>query len=305
MQKINMNETGFLILYHSAQAARLVRVAVESLRAFGGLLRNSPVWLFLPDPDLTPPTLPGLDDVDYLPLAIPEACRAYPFAAKVAACARAEALAGPEIGSLVWLSLDTLIVNPPLLFDLAPAAGKPAADVAFRPVHHRNIGSPVAEPLDPFWQAVYRALAMDEAPYTARSFADDQILRPYFNSHCFAFNPATGLARKWWAHFEALVADEAFQAGPCQDRLHQIFLHQAILSTLVARMLPRERVRLLPPEYNYPLNLLHELPPARRVPVLNRLVTAVYEDAFPWNEIEIHEPLHSWLLGRMPGIEST
>lgn len=52
-----------------------------------------------------------------------------------------------------------------------------------------------------------------------------------------------------------MVTDEAFQAGPCRDELHRIFLHQAILSTLVAKQLDWERVRLLPPEYNYPLNL--------------------------------------------------
>ncbi|MBS3783950.1 MAG: hypothetical protein KGY78_05870, partial [Anaerolineae bacterium] len=86
-----------------------------------------------------------------------------------------------------------------------------------------------------------------------------------------------------------------FQAGPCSDALHKIFLHQAILSTLVARELAWERVRLLPPEYSYPLNLLDEIPPARRPATLNRLVTAVYEEAFPWGETQLQEPLLSWL----------
>jgi hypothetical protein len=97
-----------------------------------------------------------------------------------------------------------------------------------------------------------------------------------------------------------MVSDRAFQAGPCRDELHQVFLHQAILSTLVAQMLDWKRVRLLPPEYNYPLNLLAQMPPDRRVPALNGLVNVVYEDAFPWNETEVHEPLRSWLLERLP-----
>jgi hypothetical protein len=97
-----------------------------------------------------------------------------------------------------------------------------------------------------------------------------------------------------------MVSDQAFQAGPCRDELHQIFLHQAILSTLVAKLLDWERVRLLPPEYNYPLNLLDGMPPDRRAPVLNDLVNAVYEDAFPWDSIEIHLPLRSWLRERLP-----
>ena len=97
-----------------------------------------------------------------------------------------------------------------------------------------------------------------------------------------------------------MVSDQAFQAGPCRDELHQVFLHQAILSTLVANRPDWERVRLLPPEYNYPLNLLDEMPPDRRAPVLNDLVNAVYEDAFPWDSIEIRQPLRSWLRERLP-----
>ena len=97
-----------------------------------------------------------------------------------------------------------------------------------------------------------------------------------------------------------MVTDEAFQTGPCRDELHQVFLHQAILSTLAAKLLDWERVRLLPPEYNYPLNLLAHMPADRRAPALNGLVNAVYEDAFPWNEIEVIEPLRSWLRERVP-----
>jgi len=219
----------------------------------------------------------------------------------VYACARAEEMAGPEIRSLVWLSLDCLVINPPVLFNLGPAPGGASADAAFRPVHHQNVGSPAHEPPDDFWQGVYRALGVDEMPYTVESFVDRQILRPYFNTHCFAFNPATGLGRAWWAYFKAMVSDQAFQAGPCRGELHQIFLHQAILSTLVPKTLDWQRVRLLPPEYNYPLNLLHEMPPHRRAPALNGLVNAVYEDAFPWTEIEVQEPLRSWLMERMAG----
>jgi hypothetical protein len=290
-----MNETRFLILFGSEAGEQMARTVIESLRAFGGPLRNSPVWAFVLDPDRVPQALPGIEGVRRFPLVVEESFLRHPFAEKVYACARAEEMAGPEICSLVWLSLDCLVVNPPLLFNLGSAF-----DAAFRPVHHCNVGSPAHEPLDDFWQGIYRALGVDAMPYTVESFADGQTLRPYFNTHCFAFNPAAGLCRVWWVHFKAMVTDEAFQAGPCRDELHQVFLHQAILSTLVARPPVWERVRLLPPEYNYPLNLLNELPPERRVPTLNSVVSAVYEDAFPWREIEVREPLRSWLRERLP-----
>jgi hypothetical protein len=293
-------ETCFLLLFRSEADERLARIVVESLRAFGGRLSNNPVWAFLLDPDRVSRALPGMAGVRRFPLTVEKDFSPYPFAAKVYACAKAEEMAGPGIRSLVWLSLDCLVINPPLLFDLDPATGATLADAAFRPVHHKNVGSPAHEPADEFWQGVYRALEIDDMPYTVESFADRQTLRPYFNTHCFAFNPAVGLGRAWWTYFKAMVSDQAFQAGPCHDELHQIFLHQAILSTLVPKLLDWERVRLLPPEYNYPLNLLNEMPPDCRPPTLNRLVNAVYEETFPWGGIEIQEPLRSWLVERLP-----
>jgi len=290
-----MNETRFLILFRSDEGERCARLVIESLRSFGGQLSHCPVWAFLSDSARLSHALPGLEGVERIPLPINEAYRHYPFAEKVAACALAEEMAGPNVRSLVWLSLDCLIVNPPVLFDLGPSF-----DAAFRPVHHRNIGSLAHEPPDEFWQGVYRALEVSEMPYTVESFVDGQTLRPYFNTHCFAFNPAMGLGRAWWEYFMTMVSNQEFQAGPCRDELHQIFLHQAILSTLVPKMLKWERVRRLPPEYNYPLNLLNEMPADRRAPTLNSLVNAVYEFAFPRTEIEVREPLRSWLMERLP-----
>ncbi|MBN1954458.1 MAG: hypothetical protein JW900_05330 [Anaerolineae bacterium] len=75
-------------------------------------------------------------------------------------------------------------------------------------------------------------------------------------------------------------------AGPCRDELHRVFLHQAILSTLAAKLPDWERVWLPPPE--------------RRARKLNGLVNAVYEDAFPWSQIEVDKPLRSWLRERVP-----
>ena len=300
MNERRSDEIRFHLIFRSEMGERLARTVIESLRAFGGPLRDCPVWVFVLDPARVSHALPGLEGVRCFPLTLKEGCPPYAFAEKVYACAVAEEMAGPEVRSLVWLSLDCLIVSPPVLFDLGPAPGIARADAAFRPVHHQNVGSPAHEPPDGFWQGIYRALGVSEMPHTVESFADAQTLRPYFNTHCFALNPATRLGQSWWEHFKALASDRAFQAGPCRDQVHQIFLHQAILSTLVAKQIDWGQVRLLPPEYNYPLNLLGEMPPELRAPTLNSLVNAVYEEAFPWDQIEVQEPLISWLRERLP-----
>ena len=294
-----MNKVRFLILFGSAEGKALARTVIESLRTFGGALRGSEVWAFVAGPKLAPSALPGLRHVQCFPLA-DEGNLRYPFAQKVAAFAQAEEMTGSEIRSLVWLSLDCLFIQPPRLFDLGPASGAEPAGASFRPVHHRNIGALASEPLDAFWQGVYQAVGIQEMPYTIESFADRQTLRPYLNSHCFALDPALGLGRAWREHFQALVTDGRFQAGPCRDEPHRIFLHQAILSSLVAKHVPWDRLRLLPPEYNYPLNLISEIPPDRRATTLNDLVCAVHEGTFPWGRIEVQEPLLSWLRERLP-----
>jgi len=302
-ERIKATGTGdscFVTMVRSEQGEQLARVVIEGLRIFGGPLRDCPVWVFVPDTGRVSQVLPDLEDVHRLPLTLEVGCPPYPFVEKVYACARAEEIVGPEVRSLVWLSLDCLIVNPPLLFDLAPSPDASGADAAFRPVHHRNIGSLAEEPLDDFWQGVYRALEVEGMNHAVESFVDREMLRPYFNTHGFTLNPELGLARTWSDRFMTLITDEVFQAGPCDDALHKIFLHQAILSTLVAQRLDWARMRLLPPDYNYPLNLLDEIPPSRRAATLNDLVTAVYEDTFPWGEIEVKEPLLSWLRRRLP-----
>lgn len=290
-----MAEAIFVLMFRSAEGERQAHLVIESLRAFGGPLGDCPVWAFVLDPERVSRALPGMQGVHCQPLAVEGECARYPFAAKVRACAQAEEMAGTAVRSLVWLNLDCLIVQPPFLLDLGSSF-----DAAFRPVHHRNVGSLAHELLDDYWRWIYRALGVNDMPYTVESFLDSQVLRPYFNTHCFALNPAKGLCRTWWESFVRLASDEVFQAGPCHGELQQVFLHQAVLSTLAGQMLAWERIRLLPPEYNYPLHMLAQMPVARRALVLNDLVDAVYEDEFPWGQIEVKEPLRSWLRERLP-----
>jgi hypothetical protein len=286
-------QTQFVVMFRSEEGERYARIVIEGLRAFGGRLRDSPVRAFVLDPGRLARALPGLEGVHPVPLAVQEALEGYPFAEKVSACARAEEMAGPDVRSLVWLNLDCLIVNPPLLFDLPP----PFA-AAFRPVHHRNVGSPAGEPLDAYWAGIYRQVGLDESSFTVESFVDGLRLRPYLNTHCFAVDPSRGLLRDWLACFQAMVADRAYQAGACGDELHRIFLHQAVLSALASKSLAREEIRWLPAEYSYPLHMQQQVPGPRRAATLNSLVCAVYEEAVHVRSIPAREPLRSWLRER-------
>lgn len=293
-------QTCFLTMIKTTQSTQCARLGIESLRSFGGPLSDCPVWVFLPDPKSDVRILEDLDNVHFIPLVVEKEFSHYPFADKVYACAQAEELAGANVRSLVWLDPNCLIVNHPALFDLAPSF-----DAAFRPVHVKNVGSLAQETLDDFWQAIYRAADVKDAPFTVESFVDSQTLRPYYNTHCFVANPSKGLFRAWLNHFQALISDQAFQSGPCQDGQHQTFLHQAILSVLLIKLLDPGRICSLPPEYNYPLHLHRQVPSARQPQALNDLINPVYEQVFRYpgmlNGLPVRKPLQAWLMERIPG----
>jgi hypothetical protein len=301
-----MDETVFITVVTTTGERERVRLLIDSLRAFGGELAGCPVWVFEASPEGTPGALWEREDVAVLPLELPDAVRGYPFAAKVWACAWAEDLAtsqeGPlaraRVRTLVWLAPDCLVIQPPALFVLDGSW-----DAAVRPVHIRNVGQRAGEALDPFWRGVYAAVGVGDIKATVESYVDGERLRAYHNSHGLAVDPGLGLLRRWAAVFQSLVVDGAFQAAACGDTPHRVFLHQAVLSALLATAVDPARLRLLPPAYNYPYNLQASVPEGRRARALNDLVCIAYEDrSLNPDEVEdiaIEEPLRSWLAGRL------
>ena len=295
-----VGQTHFFTLVRSPEGEKHTRLLIQSLRAFGGSLSGCPVWVFLPDPQAVSQAYPGTKDVHFVPLDVPEALRHVFFGLKVCACAEAEALAGGKTRSLVWLNPQCLIVNSPLLFDLGPSF-----DAAFRPVHIQNVGLTAQEPLDDFWSEIYRTVGLEDTPFVVDSLLGAQQLRPYWNTHLFSIDPSLGVLGSWLEAFKTMVADRAFMSGPGRDVDHQVFLHQAILSALLTKRLDWERMRILPPEYSYPLHFHHRVPLSRRPQTLNSQVCPVYEEAFRYpdtlNGLEALEPLRSWLMGVAPG----
>jgi hypothetical protein len=231
-----------------------------------------------------------MDGVEVVELELEPSLARYPFGAKVVACAQAEARVGRDTNSLVWLGAGCLVLNPPTLFALGSDC-----DAAFRPVHIANVGSPRSGPLDDYWAAVYAAARVHDGDRSVESLLDRQRLRPYYNTHCFSVNPGLGLLAEWRRTFEAMVADAAFQAGPCRDEPHRIFLHQAVLSALITKSVAPGRLRVLPPSYSYPLHFHAKLAGARRMRRMNDIVCAAYEEDSDLSMVPVDEPLRSWL----------
>lgn len=279
----------FITLLGSAESEPSVRRAITSLRDFGGALASSPVLVLAPA-SLRAAEAGRMDSVEVAALEmVPDLAR-YPFGAKVTACAQAEARVPRGTRSLVWLGPGCLVFNPPELFGLGHGC-----DAAFRPVHVSNVGSPRSAPLDEYWQAVYKAVGAQDGAESVESLLDGQQLRPYYNTHCFAVNPALGLMAKWLDSFRSLVTDKALQSGPCLGELHRIFLHQAVLSALVTKWIAPGRVRILPFDYSYPLHFHDKLTGTQKVRLMNDITVAAYEEDSDLAAVPARQPLKSWL----------
>ncbi|HEY47993.1 MAG: hypothetical protein AMJ88_13275 [Anaerolineae bacterium SM23_ 63] len=294
MSNTTTHQTVFLTLVRTTGERARARILIDSIRSFGEAMSQYPIWLFEADTVKAPcKSLEGMG-IQVLPLNAPNSVRRYYFGDKVYACARAEEMTPQEAQTLIWIDPGCLVIKPPLLFDLGQSF-----DTAVRPVHIRNVGLTYTEPLDGFWKGIYEAVGVKDIQSSVETFVDLHHIRSYFNSHAFAVNPSSGLLRQWLDTFEVLVKDEEFQLSYCQDELHRIFLHQAILSALLVTTLDQQRIRLLPPDYNYPYNLHQSVPLDRRAQALNDLVCIAYEDRTldpnMVDDIEIHEPLRTWL----------
>ena len=285
----------FLTWVYSSESKRYARLMISSLRSFGGSLSRCPVWVF--DSTTGKEQVEGLygEGVQTFRLDTPEVIQGYLYGHKVYACAQAEKMAPHGTRTIIWLSPEILVIQPPKLFDLSGDF-----DAAVRPVHIQNVGLGISQAPDDFWQGVYRAVGAGDITGEVESFVDGQRLRSYFNSAAFAVDPSLGLCQRWLEVFEKLVIDQEFQESACQDDWHQVFLHQALLSALLASEISPERLRILPPSYIYPYNLHADVPPERQAHSLDELV-CIYHEGRTLNpekiaDINLSVALKSWLM---------
>jgi hypothetical protein len=162
--------------------------------------------------------------------------------------------------------LDCLIVNEPILYDLLGCAQS-----AFRTPHIKNIGSPANQEMDDYWKGIYDLIKPPQLPFMVETFVDSERIRPYFNTHNFSIDPSVGVFEKWLECFSEVVSDKVFQRIACKDESYEVFLHQAILSTLLIKIIDQRRLRILTPEYNYPMNFHKDIHENRRPLFLNEL----------------------------------
>lgn len=255
-------------------------VLTESIRTFGGAFKDAPVRVYVPESVLK--TQDRLVkrfhdyDAEVRTCDAPAAALKFEYARKVFAVAKAEAEAKGAAPVLVYMDDDTVVLDDPREFFLPK--GK---SFAYRPVMHRNIGSPYAENPSVFWSRVYRVLAVPTAAiFQMKTVADEETIRPYFNAGLIAVRPERGIMKRWVESFTALYSDPAMAEMCGKDPKEHLFLHQAALTGAVLGLLGRGEMTELSESYNYPLFFDKVYPASKEFDSLAGVVTLRYDDYF-------------------------
>ena len=229
----------------------------KTLRRFGGSLADTPLTAFYPQdrplPEIIARQLTALS-VELAPFKIDPQARQFPLAVVPFGTAAAEDHAS-SADLLAWLLPDALILNPPTDFLLAE--GK---QLAYRPVHHQNIGAGWRQPLDPFWEKIYDNCQVPEAQVFEMTTCYQERIYPYFNAGLLVTRPANGLCRAWLEAFLNLYPHPDFVPFFEQQK-YAVFFHQAVLAGVILNRYPQAVLAELPESYNYPLHMHADFPP--------------------------------------------
>jgi hypothetical protein len=263
-----------------AQQLQHALVLTQSIRSFGGRLKEAPIWVFAPQRllDTQREMFPKFGELkaELKPSEAPQEALIYPFGGKVFGAAAAEAEAKGTASILAWLDEDTVVLGEPK--ELLLAKGK---TLGCRPVTKQNIGSLFDEAPDAFWNRVYDKLSIPTTDlFPMKTVADGRTIRPYVNAGLLAVRPERGILEKWAEVFPILYRDAQI-AGMCRnDQAKRLFLHQAALAGAILELLKKDEMVELSSAYNYPLFIKEMYGAEKEFDNLDGVVTLRYDVYF-------------------------
>ncbi len=281
----------------TGEQERSVRAMIRSIRANAGDYHDCKVYVFLSHPDeKTGKSLTG-ENVILLRPETDSIFLDYPLAMKAFAASYVEQLVKGKIQTLVWLDPGVIILNSLESLDL-----EGRYDVSVRPVSLvNNIGLPPGAEPNNYWLPVFRANKLDyQTLRPVETVVDAVQIQPYYNCEVYSVNPSKGICREWAAQLESLLRDREYQKNSCTTPQRRLFLHQAVLSGIIASRIKAGRIKALPLTCSYPFNQHDRLSDGKKVSSLNELTAVIFDYAWSSNpawmdKIRIYKPLKSWL----------
>ena len=270
---------------------------IKSIRKFGGSMRDTPV-LVVHDPsidiDLSSIMLPS---VETCLMSIGTEHRNYFYSRKVHACATAEELLSGQTDTVLYLDTEMLALS-----SFEEILLRENFDVSFRPVMLLNsVGLPGEVALDGFWNQIFSDQHVNqESIPTVTAYVDERKIRFYINCEAILVRPELEIFRKWKHAFVKLLDDREFMERYCSDRLHEIFLHQAVLSATILSEIKQNRIQWMADRLVYSLLLHDRMPPEKKISKASDAALISYDEHLSGsmeiaNKIPMTEPWYSWV----------
>lgn len=270
---------------------------LRSVRTFGGEMANLPVWIFYPqEHPLNPSTQDKLNTLgaDSRSFKIDETFLKFPFAGKAAASAAAERMAEDQNILLAWHDRTGMIRKAPLAFHLPDEIA-----IGFRPTDIANIGAPFGQPLPPFWADIcshFNIEPEDLPPIT--TCIDRKTCHLYVNAGLLVVQSNLGILRKWAEALKESYALPQFLPYYRENQAYAIFMHQAVLSAVVAAATNVKERMILPAQYLFSVDNFFDYPREYRPESLDEIITGRFHDFFAlenWEDKVIaSDKLISW-----------
>lgn len=262
----------FLICTEPGRLEKQSLLLAESIREFGGDLKDTPIYSFHPrkgEPILskTKKIFDALDvfheqiilNIDY---------HDYYPGNKPIVCAYAEQNIDAEI--LVFLDSDKCIFSEPKELLLPPNY-----NVGLRSEYGKGIGSKGKEDIqDVYWQKLYELLDVKRETFVHTPIGNKKI-RAYWNSGLVAVRRNAGIFTAWKNNFEKVMQHKL---EPAQGNY---FTDQTVLSATVCSM--EEDVFTFSPSYSYPLPLHNRLTKEFKMNRFDNIVSIHYFNLFFYN----------------------
>lgn len=298
-KEAGMNSPTVIVLYVTHPVTvKNAALFIRSIREFGGSMKDTPIYVMndaLAKLDLSLLRLPGVSIFD---MDIRPEHRAFPFSRKVHACATAEKLLDGKAATMLYFDTEMLAFSSFAMLQL-----QKGYDLSLRPVMLLNtVGQSPESPVDGFWKTIYNDAGVDSSNVpTIRAYVDEKDIRFYINCEVMTLRPELGLCRTWQKLFVQRLQDPQFMQTYCNDQLHAIFLHQAVLSAVILTKVPQNKIQWIPEKTIYSVLLHDRLPETKKITTLNTVPIAGYDleyahDPALITRVPTDEPYRSWVI---------
>ena len=174
----------------------------------------------------------------------------HPMMNKPYATCYGEKILESECEYIIYLDADSILLKP-IDFSIFSNMQK----IGIRPVDVRNIGNLYGEDLIEIWNYVFKVMNIDKSNlWNIKTTITNEKIYPYFNSGFIVEKQGTKLFYLWAEKSSSLSKDENFRNILKGNKLADWALDQIILASVLIASYGKNRIKILPYNYNFPFN---------------------------------------------------